>query len=458
MTLPLRPSQTTGVDFLSTRQVAMLADDTGLGKSAQAIRAADRIGAQRILIICQAIGRVSWALEIPKWQTIPRDVVQFDSRTKMIPPTPVAVVAAFDALSRPSARARLRKMLHQSQMFGTFDAVIVDEAHHAANPKSNRTKALYGAKMDLAGSVILDVSGREAPKVWLMSATLQRKNAGELYPHLAALLPEVLVKLFGFVPRLDDFVNRFCVVRDTPFGQEITGNNPDTIGELRDALRPFILRRAKKDVAAELGEVLNITLPLPLVSGSIKTDALTAQLDAAGDDEDLPPDPSAAEERRLLGVAKTPAAVEWIKDFLDADPSVKLAVYARHREVLDTLAGALAAYNPLRIDGSTSPGQRTARVQQFQSDPASRLFIGQNVAAGTSITLTAAHHILLLEPEGVAADNHQIVSRLHRIGQTHPVTAFYGFAAGTADERYAARARRRAEDFERFIGALTTNQ
>ncbi|MBN9348273.1 MAG: DEAD/DEAH box helicase [Devosia sp.] len=449
------------MDFLSGSSRAILADDTGLGKSAQAVRAADKIGAQRILVICQAIGRVSWAIEIPKWQTIPREVVQFTGNTKLIPPTPVAVVAAFDALSRAEARKQLRRLLRHAQMFGTFDAVVIDEAHHLGNADSNRTRAIYGAKLNLAGGVLLDVSGDRAPSTWLMSATIQRKNAGELYPHLRALFPDVLTKLFGgVIPAYDAFIARFCVTQDTPYGLEIVGNNPITIHELREALRPYVLRRAKKDVQQEIGPVQHLTLPLTLspIPGAQRTSSeLDALMAAISDDEDLPElSPSAAEERRLLGLAKTPAATEWIKDFLDANPDAKLGVFARHREVLDQLEAALAPYNPAVIHGSVSSAQRATRVDSFQNDPTCRVFIGQNTAAGTSITLTAAHYVLLLEPEGVAADNHQIVGRFDRLGQTESVTAFYGFAAGTADERYAARARRRAADFDDLIGALTT--
>lgn len=458
-TATLRPSQVQGVDFLSTLRNAILADDTGLGKSAQSIRAADQIGARRVLILCQPIGRVSWAKEVPLWQTLPREVVQFEPSTKALPLGDCVVIAAFSSLSRKADLARLRKALWNAQMFSAFDLVIIDEAHHLANVASGRTKAVYGKTMDIAGGVIELV---EAKRVWLLSATLQRNNASELFPHLRALFPEVLAKLFGFVPKAKDFIERYCKLAVTPFGANILGNDPDTIPELREALRPYILRRLKKDVARELGPIQNVTLPLPIDPVQVKLAAradsdMLAYLDAleagAVSEDDLPVIVSAL--WRTLGEFKAAPSVEWIKEFLDNNPDRKLVVFAHHRAVISTLLAGLAQYLPCGIDGSTSPGRRAGEVDTFQTDPKARVMIAQTIAAGTSITLTAASDVLMVEQEWTPADNYQAVSRVHRIGQTNPVTVYHAYAAGTVDERIAARARRKAADFDDLIGQLT---
>jgi SWI/SNF-related matrix-associated actin-dependent regulator of chromatin subfamily A-like protein 1 len=73
--------------------------------------------------------------------------------------------------------------------------------------------------------------------------------------------------------------------------------------------------------------------------------------------------------------------------------------------------------------------------QKFQSDPKCRVFVGQVVAAGTAITLTAAHQVMFVEADWTPANNQQAAMRCHRIGQTKPVTVRFVGMANSIDER-----------------------
>lgn len=461
MTLTLRPSQSEGVDFLRSRPTAILADDTGLGKSAQAIRAADAVGAQRVLILCQAIGRVSWAVEAPKWQTLPRQIAVFGNKSTHVPTGPLVLIAAYSSLSTYRARKRFEVALSASGAFGGFDVVILDEAHHLAHPKSARTQAVYGNSMDRSGGV-LDLV--EAKHVWLLSATLQRGNASELFPHLRALFPAVLAVEFGHVPTLKEFTDRYCLTAETPYGTQILGNDPDQVSSLRERLRPFVLRRVKQDVARELGDVQHVELPVEIDAKKVLeaargdagyVDAYLDALDANDASADVVP-PNVAAVWRALGGFKVAPAAEWAVEFLTDNPDRKLVIFAHHTEVIDGLTTRLEKFGAQKLDGSVLPGVRALRVAQFQNDPDRRVLVGQTVAAGTSITLTAAHDVLMVEQEWTPADNYQAISRVHRIGQTQPVTAYYLYAANTVDARIAARARRKTADFAYVFDPLTT--
>jgi len=455
----LRPSQIDGVDFLSARRAAILADDTGLGKSVQSIRAADKVGARRVLVLCQAIGRVSWALEFPKWQLMSREVMVYENRTPSIPTGPLALIVAYSTLSTAHSRKRLERLLSVTGAFEGFDVVILDEAHHLAHPKSARTQAVYGSTLDRKKGV-LDLV--DAKHVWPLSATIQRGNAGELFPHLRALFPHVLAKLFGFVPTHKDFLGKYTIQQKTPYGLQVLGNNNDKIAELREAMRPYILRRAKRDVAAELGDIVHIPLPLEVDPKEVAERAREIELAAffegidGMDIDDVGELPlHVARQWRALGEMKVQACVEWARDFLDQNPGQKLVIFAHHREVLDRLHAELAAYLPCVIHGGVPAGTRVKEVSEFQGNPKARVFLGQTIAAGTSITLTAASTVLMVEQEWTPADNYQAISRVHRIGQTEPVTAYYAYAANTLDEKIAARARRKAADFETLMDPLT---
>lgn len=452
----LKPYQIEGVDFLSARTRAFLADDTGLGKSVQALKAADQAGHERVLILCQEIGRISWAIEVPKWEgPIKRTLVMWEHAEQVIPAGPVVVVVAFGTMSRAKDRQALYKRIAQVSVFGDFNLLVVDEAHALMSQNSNRTKQVYGAFLNLSNSLI---SRLGVGAVWLLSATFTKKHIGDMYPHLVALFPDLLEPMFGFGPNEADFIAKFCVTHDTPYGVEVDGNNPIMVELLVDLLKPHTLRRMKRDVL-DLGEVFHVVIPFEVEAITIADDvALGALLDTLGDDQDVPDvlPPAAATARKLLGIAKIPHAIKWATDWLDNHPGQKLGIFAHHRDVLESLKAGLASYAPALIYGGVTPKYKSSEVNRFQNDPACRLFLGQTIAAGTSITLTAASTVLMLEPSGVHSDDYQALSRFHRLGQLDPVTAFWAHAAGTVDDRFVRRAQRRAQDFENFIGALGT--
>ena len=452
---PLRKYQITGAQFLVTRDRALLGDDTGLGKSAQAIAAAEVRGAGRILVLCPAIGRVSWSKEFPKWQDR-RPVVLYAPGLKSIPAGDVALIVTFDTLSRAASKTRLRNMLERAE---EFEAVVIDEAHYLKSPTSNRTKAVYGARLDLK-SCVLTWALREPTKksVWIMSATIQKANALDLWPHLRALFPDVLEKVLGShqAASKDAFIAMFCNTHEGDYGPVIDGNNAVTMPRLIDAMKPHTLIRRKRDVAPELGSVNRVLLPLDVTLPEPEPLQIHEQHFLDGwEHTDTPtvPPPSIMERWRDLGEAKIEPAAAWIKDFLEADPDRKLVVFAHHRAVIEGLVGKFP-HEAVSLYGGTSPKQRQISVDRLQSDQACRLFVGQTLAAGTSITLTASSTVLVLEPEWAPTDTYQAISRVHRLGQDEPVTAYFGYAAGTVDERIAAVARRKDIDTAQFLNGL----
>ena len=106
----LFPYQREGVEFLAARPVAFLLDGMGLGKSAQGIRAADLIGAPRLLIICPAIARTNWARELAKFALLPRKVQVITSAADTIDADADVVIVSYDLAARPSIRRQLLRL------------------------------------------------------------------------------------------------------------------------------------------------------------------------------------------------------------------------------------------------------------------------------------------------------------------------------------------------------------
>ena len=148
--------------------------------------------------------------------------------------------------------------------------------------------------------------------------------------------------------------------------------------------------------------------------------------------------------RRLLALTKVKAAAAWIENAFE-EGEQKLIAWGWHTEPLEQLRDALAAYQPLLVTGSTLQRARDAAVAAFQSDPAHRVFIGQIVAAGQAITLTAARRAVFLEQNWRPATNFQALKRCHRIGQRWPVLGEVLCAPGI-DEAVQGLLARKARD------------
>jgi SNF2 family DNA or RNA helicase len=95
----------------------------------------------------------------------------------------------------------------------------------------------------------------------------------------------------------------------------------------------------------------------------------------------------------------------------------------------------LKNFEPAFIDGGVGPRARAVEIERFQNDSRCRVFIGQTIACHTGITLTAAHRVVLVEPDWTGNINLQAAHRVARIGQQKSTCiAQYITLAGTLDE------------------------
>src|SRR6185312_1391438 len=136
----------------------------GLGKSAQAITAADRLNAKRILIICPAVARVNWEREFAKFSSQNRSFpIILTSKDKI---TNDSIIISFDLLTRINPAC-----------LGEFDVLIIDEIHLGKSIKAKRTHAIFGKKGIIHGQ-------NSQCKIWALSGTPAPNHAGELWPLL----------------------------------------------------------------------------------------------------------------------------------------------------------------------------------------------------------------------------------------------------------------------------------
>ncbi len=234
--------------------------------------------------------------------------------------------------------------------------------------------------------------------------------------------------------------------------------NPDeeTRRLLARGLRPFILRRTKEQVAADLPPKSEQTLCCELepaqraVYDELREHyrrSLLGRIEREGFNR-----AKILMLEALLRLRQAACHPGLIDRRRAGEPSAKLDVLLpRLAEVLDEGHKALVfsqftsllAIVRSRLDHDGIPYEyldgrtrdRAARVARFQSDPDCRLFLVSLKAGGLGLNLTAAEYVFLLDPWWNRAVEAQAIDRTHRIGQTRPVFAYRLIARETVEEK-----------------------
>ena len=450
--MSLYPFQQAAIDRLaqSTAPLPYLAFDMGLGKTRIALLAARARKVKRLLVICPAVGRLSWLSETKKvWPDgpplvivrSPRDVLRLKSEECI-------GVVSYGLISNSNGAYN---MVAELSKLPAFDMTVLDEAHALKNTAAIRTKGiLHHLRLAKVLGDVLPMSGTPAPN-----------HAGELFPILRTVYPAAIKGKVGKTMSKEEFEDVFCDVKEKWFNgravRVIEGSK--NLDDLRARLSPHMLRLRKQEALPELPDMNFDLLP-------VEVDANIGK-----EFDDVMPGPDATEEeilkaltpaggahiarlRQALGLAKAKSAVEVIMDKLESCRR-KMVVFAHHRSVLDALEAGLAYYNPVRLDGSTPETLRKYNILEFLNNPNKRVFIGQTTAAGTSITLVRdgldVSDVFFVEASTNPGDNNQAASRIHRIGQKNPVQVWFITAYDTFDERIQDLIQRRTAEFHKLF-------
>ncbi len=421
--LPLLPYQLEGADFLAAKWRAGLHDEMGVGKTAQAIGALDRVGAFRVMIVCPAAVREVWHGEFKKFARIPRKIL----KAKSVHDLGTWLKGRADVLLLSYEHAA--KWAPEIERHGDlFDCLIFDEAHYLKTPTANRTRAMLGTHCDGANGL-----ARWAARVWFLTGTPMPNDPVDIWPWLRFV--------GGTSMTLAPFTARYFKSWQGAFNAKQVPRD-EMIPELKMALDAFRLKRTKKQAGLNLPP---IHLTTTTVDGDTREiaellrewpgleDAILDAIERGGlsflDAQHI------ATLRRLVGEAKAPAyaklAAEELRNGRD-----KLVVFTWHTRAAEIITAHLnnEGFPTSLVDGKTPERQRVAHVQSFQNDPGHRVFVGNIRAAGTGLTLTAAADLDMFESSWAPADNAQALMRVHRIGQARSVQARFISLANSIDE------------------------
>ncbi|HWA80644.1 MAG TPA: DEAD/DEAH box helicase, partial [Acetobacteraceae bacterium] len=337
-----------------------------------------------------------------------------------------------------------------------FDYAILDEAQAIKNAQTESAKAVR----------LLQADHRLA-----LSGTPVQNHLGELWSLFEFLNPGMLGAAAVFDTRFQP-AKKADPAAEAPEEARPEGAAPDEESPeesprqlLARALRPFILRRTKEQVAQDLPPCTEQTIYCEL------DDAQRALYDELRDHyrqsllgtppgaNGKTPGPATANKMQVLEAllrlrqaachpglidktrAGEPSAkLEMLLTQIEAiiDEGHKALVFSQFTSLLAIVRRRLDE-NPkgtvryAYLDGKTR--DRKSPVEQFQNDPDTKLFLISLKAGGLGLNLTGADYVFLLDPWWNPAVEAQAIDRAHRIGQTRHVFAYRLIARGTVEEK-----------------------
>jgi superfamily II DNA or RNA helicase len=401
-----------------------LADDMGVGKTAQVLalletrrelRAAGEVTRPSLVVVPRSLvfnwkeeaARFTPQLRVLDYTGVAREGMEFDGHD--------VVLTTYGTVRRDALRLKDVE----------FDYVVLDEAQAVKNATTESSKAVRL----LRGEHRLALSG-----------TPIENHLGELWTLFEFLNPGMLgaasvFKLAGSVSRNAD---------------------DDTRRLLAHALRPFILRRTKGQVARELPPKTEQTIycemkpPQRKLYDELREHYRNSLLQRIATQGMAKSKIQVLEA--LLRLRQAACHPGLIDDKRIGDPSAKLDVLlAQLREVLEEGHKALifSQFTSLLkivrerldadgvvyeyLDGATT--DRQSCVERFQNESDCSVFLISLKAGGLGLNLTAAEYVFLLDPWWNPAVEAQAVDRAHRIGQTRQVFAYRLIARDTVEEK-----------------------
>ena len=439
--MALMDFQRAGVEYALDRPHALIGDQPGLGKTAQATVIGNEIDAQRTLIVCPASVRLHWANEIRAWSTLER-------------PTPYVVQKAADGLHPRASHVVISYDLCRNPVFlkilarDHWDHLIIDEAHYLKTPEAQRTRALFGNLSDSEAPYI----SASAERITALTGTPLPNRPRECYTLARSLCWESIDWLSQ-----NAFMSRY----NPGVGREEKAFRLD---DLRMRLRAhFMVRRRKSEVLEQLPDKTYHIEAVTATGEAAKV--VKAEHDLVGNPETYQDLMRVLRERKLdpghistlryeLGVATAPLFARLIRDRLEGGVD-KIGVFAHHKDVVNILVEALQGYNPRWITGETSMVNRQAAVHAFANDPEVRVFIGNIQASGTGVDglQKSASEVVFAEASWVPGENEQCVDRFHRIGQKNAVNATFFVVEGSLGERILRSSIRKAGTTKQALDA-----
>jgi SNF2-related domain/Helicase conserved C-terminal domain len=425
----------------------LLADEPGLGKTAQALLAAQAANAYPLLVVVPSVVKTNWAREAGMW-TPNRSTTVVHGNGDTVDGFADIVVVNYEVLDRHVG------------WFGDFGfrGMVVDEAHFIKNRTSQRSQHVLALSERIR-------SRTARPLLMALTGTPLINDIEDF---------RAIWQFLGWIDETEPLAELMDSLEETG----LTPADPGFYSAARKCVIDLgIVRRRKVDVAADIPARRTADLPVELdekVGRSIRAAErdlarrLVSQYETAlvsrrsgvgqGIDHDLVRRVATWEQKnastttgenvfsmmRRIGQAKAGLAADYATQL--ARSAGKVVFFAKHVDVMDVAEEAFARQGMRfsSIRGGQTPSTRQKNIDAFMNDPDVAIAVCSLTAAGVGLNLQVASNIVLAELSWTDAEQTQAIDRSHRIGQTEPVTAWRIIAAQTIDSRIAELIDRKA--------------
>jgi hypothetical protein len=416
----------------------LLADEPGLGKTAQALLAAEATHSYPLLVVVPNVVKTNWAREVELW-TPNRTATVIHGSGENLDAFADVVIVNYDVLDRHIGWLRTLG----------FKGMVVDEAHFIKNRESQRSKHVLSlAQSILARSpraLMIALTGtplintiEDFRAIWQFLGWIDGdKPTAELMENLEenGLTPAD----FGFFAEARQTVIDMGIVRRKKI--DVASNLPSkriadlpveldddlgrSIREAEDALSARLLDRYRRAVSLSKTEHERSDL-IRMVAHAELEESKAAK---TGD--------NVFTMVRKIGQAKAVLAADYTAQL--ARSAGKVVFFAKHIDVMDAAEETFAkrGLRTVSIRGDQTATFRQAQVDAFNNDPDVSVVVASLTAAGVGINLQAASNVVLAELSWTSAEQTQAIDRVHRIGQTEPVIAWRIIASQTIDAKIA---------------------
>jgi SNF2 family DNA or RNA helicase len=489
----LFPHQRAGVDFLVKSRRALLADEPGLGKTAQAIRALKKMfdDGQEVfpaLVICPNTLKSNWEREFDRWwpgvnvsvvkgSAIQRRkafeekadvyVINWESlrtHSKLLSYGSIALARCEDCGGHDSRVTVNRCEVHARELnLIDFKSVIADEIHRSKDPKSKQTRALWAAT-------------GEADIRYALTGTPIANDVVDLWPILHWLDPKEWPSKTKWIDRyVDTMINAFG-------GMMVIGLKPTMTEEFYAGINPRMRRMLKAKVLPWLPKVMTERRDVEMGAKQAKAykQMLQNMIAMLENDEGVTGDALVApnpltQTIRLLQFASAYAQIEVSESGEESvtlsDPSCKVdaliddmkngdfgddsvAVCAVYRQLIDILSERLTKEGIPHglITGAQDSDERQRAIDDFQAGKTKWiLFTAQ--AGGVGVTLTKARRLVMLQRPWSLVDYKQALDRVHRIGsEIHDSIIITDYVTeGSIEERVIQALDIKSDNFEQIV-------
>lgn len=383
--LKLKAYQWEGVKFLLSHWEAILADDMGLGKTATMLMAIKELlkNKKQVLIVTPASLQWNWVREVQLW---------IGGYEYLFPKSSYKGIHldTYENLKRWVVKSKGQKSMLE---LSNIDAVIFDEAHYLKNPKSQRH--FWAKEISKACTFVYCLTGTP------MSAGVK---------DLASLL-EIIGQLDEF-GGYKTFYRKYCDPIYTKYGKEVNGASNQS--ELKERLKPYLLRRTKDDVG--------LKLPPKTIKNICVGDMKQEYASTFAEMEDY---------NRMVNKEKFPLAVEFINNLLEHGK--RPVVFVHHKTLLDKLSDKYKG-KCVSIYGGQNKDIRQQSIDDFQSGKVP-IIICSLMASAVGLTLTSSDTAVFLEYLWTPDISKQAEDRIHRLSQTKPCTIYNLYMNGSIEQQ-----------------------